>query len=83
MNGTIRRSTRCDGLPPGDCSWGHRTLEILPGAGYAYSCLVPLNHTHIGLLWETNAAECVGPACMQVFTVIPIAEFDDDSGADR
>eukprot|EP00040_Diaphanoeca_grandis_P020733 m.110256 g.110256 ORF g.110256 m.110256 type:complete len:478 (-) comp28025_c0_seq3:584-2017(-) len=75
VNGVVRQSTNCQGLPPDDCSWGEKPFEVYPGGGYAYSCLVPLNQTHVGLLWETNTTDCVGPSCFQVFTSIPIRVF--------
>ena len=73
--GLVRRSTHCTGLPPDDCAWNGGTFAVYPQGAFAYSCLTPINETHIGLLWETNTSACVGPSCLQVFSTIPIAAF--------
>eukprot|EP00035_Acanthoeca_spectabilis_P014612 m.281716 g.281716 ORF g.281716 m.281716 type:complete len:480 (-) comp16177_c0_seq2:109-1548(-) len=73
--GLVRRSEHCTGLPPDECSWGDGQFTVYPDGEYAYSCLTPLNTTHVGLLWETNTSFCVGPSCLQVFSAIPISSF--------
>ena len=39
----------------------------------AYSCLTTVSgiNGYVGLLWETNATNCVGPSCKVVFSLIP------------
>jgi len=80
QGGLVRRSTNCTGLPSdGDCDWGGGSFAVFqapvtPNA-YGYSCLVPLNCTHIGLLYETNSSLCSGASCQQVFAAIPISSF--------
>ena len=75
MNGRVRRSRACTGL---DCQWDAKTLVVAEGAPYAYSCLAPINVTHMGLLWETGAPGCSASsnACLQVFSIIPLSVFD-------
>ena len=75
MNGRVRRSRSCSGL---DCPWDNTTLVVAEGAPYGYSCLAPINETHMGLLWETGAPGCSpeSSACLQVFSVIPLSAFD-------
>lgn len=79
MNGRVRRSQDCTGLPSdGQCSWDEKTVTVAEGHPFAYSCLTELNDTHIGLLWETGAAGCsaTSNACMMVFSTLPLALFD-------
>ena len=72
VSGRVRRAEACAGL---DCAWGNRTLVVAEGAPFAYSCLAPLNRTHVGLLWETGAPGCSASsnACLQVFSAVPVA----------
>jgi sialidase-1 len=74
-NGRVRRSRTCSGL---DCQWDNTTLVVAEGSAYGYSCLAPLNETHMGLLWETGAPGCtaVSTACLQVFSIVPLSAFD-------
>lgn len=74
VNGRVRRSRDCAGL---DCKWDNKTLVVAEGEPYAYSCLSPINETHMGLLWETGAPGCSADsnACLQVFSVIPLNVF--------
>lgn len=89
MDGRVRRSTDCTGLPSdGLCNWDNKTVTIAEGQAFGYSCLTPMNDTHIGLLWETGAPGCQRPckppvgapgcasACLQVFSVLPLSMFD-------
>ena len=73
-NGRVRRSRSCAGL---DCPWDNTTLVVAEGAAYAYSCLAPLNETHLGLLWETGAPGCsaASTSCLQVFSTVPLSVF--------
>lgn len=75
INGRVRRSRSCAGL---DCPWDNTTLVVAEGAAYGYSCLAPINETHMGLLWETGAPGCSpeSSACLQVFSLIPLSTFD-------
>jgi sialidase-1 len=75
VGGLVRRSEHCTGLPPHDCTWADGTFSVYPAGDFAYSCLSPLNSTHVGLLWETNTSLCTGASCLQVFSAIPIASF--------
>ena len=74
VNGRVRRSRACSGL---DCVWDNSTLVVAEGAPFAYSCLSPINETHVGLLWETGAEGCSADsnACLQVFSVVPLSAF--------
>jgi len=76
VTGLVRRSEDCTGMPPEQCKWGDGTFTVYPPGAFAYSCLTPLNHTHVGLLWETNTSLCTGPSCVQVFSAIPISAFE-------
>lgn len=79
MNGRVRRSRDCTGLPSdGQCSWDKKTVTIAEGQPFAYSCLTELNDTHVGLLWETGAPGCnaASNACLQVFSILPLSLFD-------
>lgn len=75
FNGRVRRSRACTGL---DCVWDNKTLVVSQGQPYAYSCLAPINASHMGLLWETGAPGCSASsnACLQVFSTIPLSAFD-------
>ena len=78
MNGRVRRSRDCTGLPSdGLCTWDPQTVTIAEGLPFGYSCLTPLNDTHIGLLWETNATLCSSDssACLQTFSALPLSLF--------
>ena len=75
VNGVVRRSRGCVGGSTHPCVWDRDPPVVNKGGDYAYSCLVPLNVSHIGLLWETSARNCTGPSCMQVFSVIPLTVF--------
>jgi sialidase-1 len=75
VNGRVRRSRACAAAA---CDWDAKSLVVAEGAAFGYSCLGPLNATHMGLLWETNAEPCTADssACLQVFSVVPLSEFD-------
>ena len=75
----MRRSRNCSGAPPHGCVWDNKSLAVAPGQPYAYSCLAPINTTHLGLLWETGAPGCSADsnACLQVFSTVPLGAFDD------
>ena len=75
VNGVVRRSRGCVGGSAHPCVWDPAPPVVNKGGAYAYSCLVPLNTSHLGLLWETGARNCTGPSCMQVFSVIPLTAF--------
>ena len=70
-----RRARGCAGA---QCAWDAKSLVVDQGAAFGYSCLAPINATHMGLLWETNAEPCTADssACLQVFSVVPLGEFD-------
>ena len=78
VNGVVRRSRGCTGGSDHPCEWDPSPLVVNKGGAYAYSCLVPLNTSHLGLLWETSAINCTGPSCMQVFSLIPLTAFGPD-----
>ena len=75
VNGRVRRSRACAGAV---CPWDDKTLVVAEGLPFAYSCLAPMNTTHMGLLWETGAPGCSAGsnACLQVFTTVPLSAFD-------
>eukprot|EP00041_Stephanoeca_diplocostata_P035691 m.1268133 g.1268133 ORF g.1268133 m.1268133 type:complete len:454 (-) comp24744_c0_seq13:7009-8370(-) len=67
VNGVLRRSDN-------GRDWTTLTT-VWPGA-YAYSCLTRMPSTsQIGLLWETDGAECTGggASCRTVFSAFPVA----------
>ena len=74
VNGRVRRSRSCAAA---QCVWDAKSLVVDEGAAFGYSCLGPVNATHMGLLWETNAEPCtaVSSACLQVFSLVPLSEF--------
>jgi sialidase-1 len=74
VNGLVRRSRGCGAET---CTWDG-SLVIDAGAPFGYSCLGPINTTHMGLLWETNAEPCYSnsSACLLVFSVIPLSAFN-------
>lgn len=74
VNGLVRRSRGCGAEA---CTW-NGSLVIDAGAPFGYSCLGPINTTHMGLLWETNAEPCFSnsSACLLVLSVIPLSAFN-------
>ena len=74
-NGRVRRARSCAAA---QCAWDAKSLVVDQGGAFGYSCLGPINATHMGLLWETNAEPCTADssACLQVFSVVPLSEFD-------
>ena len=74
INGRVRRSRGCEAV---NCPWD-ASLVIDAGVAFGYSCLGPINSTHMGLLWETNAEPCSADssACLLVFSVIPLSAFN-------
>merc|ERR1719217_1645892 len=64
VSGTVRKSTD-DGK-----TWGSSLGITDSKIGFAYSCLTPVPQADkIGLLWETDCDQCVGPSCCSVFSV--------------
>jgi hypothetical protein len=79
LNGRLRQALNCSGLL---CPW-QAELVVAQGASFAYSCLSPLNESHMGLLWETGAEGCEAGsnACLQVFSAVPFAAFGSSAEA--